>query len=49
MSHALDILYEDADLLVVNKPAGLLVHEAASAPNETTLVDLALAATRRTL
>ncbi len=26
---ALDILYEDADLLVINKPAGLVVHPAA--------------------
>jgi len=25
----LDILYEDADLLVINKPAGLVVHPAA--------------------
>ncbi|OGL66944.1 hypothetical protein A2856_00375 [Candidatus Uhrbacteria bacterium RIFCSPHIGHO2_01_FULL_63_20] len=42
-SPKLDILYEDPDLLVVNKPAGLLVHEAASAPGEKTLVDLVLA------
>lgn len=32
---ALDIRYEDADLVVVNKPAGLLVHPIPSCPTET--------------
>lgn len=31
----LDILYEDADLIVVNKPAGLVVHPAAGHPSGT--------------
>lgn len=31
----LDILYEDEDLLVVNKPAGLVVHPAAGNPDGT--------------
>ncbi len=31
----LDILYEDADLLVVNKPAGLVVHPAPGNPDHT--------------
>lgn len=31
----LDILYEDADLLVVNKPAGLVVHPAPGNPTGT--------------
>jgi 23S rRNA pseudouridine1911/1915/1917 synthase len=35
----LDILFEDDDILVVNKPAGLLVHAAASSPGEETLAD----------
>ena len=34
----IEILYEDEDLLVVNKPAGLTVHPAASV-KEPTLVD----------
>lgn len=34
---ALDILYEDGDLLVVNKPAGLVVHPAAGNPDGTLL------------
>lgn len=34
----LDILYEDADVLVINKPAGILVHPT-SASTEETLVD----------
>ncbi len=33
----LDIVYEDADLLVVNKPAGLVVHPGAGNPNGTLL------------
>ncbi|HMN35994.1 MAG: 23S rRNA pseudouridine(1911/1915/1917) synthase RluD [Chiayiivirga sp.] len=32
---ALDILYEDAHLLVVNKPAGLVVHPGAGNPDGT--------------
>jgi 23S rRNA pseudouridine1911/1915/1917 synthase len=32
---ALDIVYEDADLIVVNKPAGMVVHPAPGNPDET--------------
>jgi 23S rRNA pseudouridine1911/1915/1917 synthase len=32
---ALDILYEDADVFVLNKPAGLVVHPGAGNPNGT--------------
>ena len=32
---ALEILYEDADLIVVNKPAGMVVHPAPGSPNGT--------------
>ncbi|MCK6599622.1 MAG: RluA family pseudouridine synthase [Bdellovibrionaceae bacterium] len=32
---ALDIVYEDKDLLVVNKPSGLVVHPAAGHQNDT--------------
>lgn len=32
---ALEILYEDADILVVNKPAGMVVHPAAGHPSGT--------------
>jgi 23S rRNA pseudouridine1911/1915/1917 synthase len=38
----LDILYEDTHLLVVNKPAGMVVHEGAG-HNEGTLVNALLA------
>ncbi|OGO93448.1 MAG: RNA pseudouridine synthase [Coxiella sp. RIFCSPHIGHO2_12_FULL_44_14] len=31
----LDILYEDSDVLIVNKPAGLIVHPGAGAQNNT--------------
>jgi 23S rRNA pseudouridine1911/1915/1917 synthase len=31
----LDIVYEDADVVVVNKPAGLVAHPAAGAPSGT--------------
>ncbi|MFV8784186.1 23S rRNA pseudouridine(1911/1915/1917) synthase RluD [Microbulbifer sp. SA54] len=34
---ALDIVYEDDDLLVINKPAGLVVHPAAGNPDGTLL------------
>ena len=32
---ALDIVYEDGDLLVINKPAGMVVHPAAGNPDGT--------------
>jgi 23S rRNA pseudouridine1911/1915/1917 synthase len=32
---ALDILYEDSDIVVVNKPAGLVVHPAPGNPDRT--------------
>lgn len=32
---ALDIVFEDADLIVVNKPAGMVVHPAPGTPNGT--------------
>ena len=35
LSLALDIVFEDADLLVVNKPAGLVVHPAVGHANDT--------------
>jgi len=38
----LDVLYEDAELIVVNKPAGLVVHPAAGHPDGT-LVNALLA------
>ncbi|MEZ5436173.1 MAG: 23S rRNA pseudouridine(1911/1915/1917) synthase RluD [Pseudomonadales bacterium] len=34
---ALDIVYEDAALLVINKPAGLVVHPGAGSPDGTML------------
>jgi 23S rRNA pseudouridine1911/1915/1917 synthase len=37
----LDIIYENKDFVVVNKPAGLVVHEGAGETGET-LVDLVL-------
>ncbi len=40
MATKLNIVYENDDILVINKPAGLLVHAAASSPEEKTLVDL---------
>ena len=39
---ALDILYEDGDLLVLNKPAGMVVHPAPGNPDKT-LVNALLA------
>ena len=39
---ALDILHEDADLLVLNKPAGMVVHPAPGNPDNT-LVNFLLA------
>jgi 23S rRNA pseudouridine1911/1915/1917 synthase len=41
-SITLDIVFEDDDLLVINKPAGLVVHPAPGHPNET-LVNALLA------
>ena len=32
---ALDILYEDKDLIVLNKPAGMVVHPAPGSPRDT--------------
>lgn len=37
---AIPILYEDSSCLVVNKPAGITVHPAASTKNETTLIEV---------
>jgi len=31
----LDVIYEDADLIVVNKPAGMVVHPAPGSPDQT--------------
>jgi 23S rRNA pseudouridine1911/1915/1917 synthase len=39
---ALDVIYEDDDLIVVNKPAGMVVHPAPGNP-DTTLVNALLA------
>lgn len=41
----LDIVFEDADLLVINKPSGLVVHPAAGHRNDT-LVNALLAYTK---
>ncbi|MFA4845400.1 MAG: RluA family pseudouridine synthase [Patescibacteria group bacterium] len=38
----LDILYQDDDILVINKPAGLLVHEAFKDEMRATVVDALL-------
>ncbi len=35
----LDIVYQDNDLLVINKPAGLLVHDSNEKETRTTVVD----------
>jgi len=35
---AFEVLAEEPDFLVINKPAGLMVHHATSAPDEVTLV-----------
>jgi 23S rRNA pseudouridine1911/1915/1917 synthase len=32
---ALDVVYEDADLIVVNKPAGMVIHPAPGNPDKT--------------
>ena len=31
----LDVIYEDTDLIVVNKPAGMVVHPAPGSPDQT--------------
>jgi len=36
----LEVLYEDSDIKVVNKPAGMLVHPTSSNQNEPTVVDV---------
>jgi len=36
---SIPVLYEDEDLLVVNKPAGLLVHKTGAKREEHTLID----------
>ena len=38
----LDILYENDDVLVINKPAGLVVHQGAGVKAEETLADILL-------
>ena len=38
----LDIIYEDTDCLVINKPAGLTVHKTSPGDPQTTVVDLLL-------
>ena len=38
MAQVVDILFEDNDLVIVNKPRGLLVHDAPGHENEPTLV-----------
>ena len=50
MNAKISILYEDADLLAVNKPAGLLVHRSKIANDETDfLLDRIAAQTAATL
>jgi 23S rRNA pseudouridine1911/1915/1917 synthase len=39
MGNDLHIIYEDEDVLVINKPAGMLVHEDGHSPHEGTVVD----------
>lgn len=38
----LDILFEDDDVLVINKPAGLLVHPTSASNKQVTLIDAVL-------
>ncbi len=40
----LQVLYRDDDVLVINKPSGLLMHPGAGHEHEPTLIDLILAA-----
>ena len=44
---ALDILFEDSDLLVLDKPAGLVVHPAAGQSRRHTLVNALIGPLRR--
>lgn len=44
---SLDILYEDADLLIVNKPSGLAIHQSHNHQGDT-LADLVISYLRRT-
>ena len=37
MAYPLEIVYEDEDMLVINKPAGIAVHASTRAPDELTL------------
>ncbi len=37
MTFPLDVRYEDADLLILNKPAGIAVHQSTRDPQEVTL------------
>jgi RluA family pseudouridine synthase len=37
MSFPLDVIYEDDDLLILNKPAGISVHQSTRDPEEVTL------------
>jgi len=37
---SLDVLYEDASLVVVNKPSGVLVHRSGEAPDRVTCMQL---------
>lgn len=39
LTPVLNVVYEDDDLLVINKPAGLLVHEALKDEHRATVVD----------
>lgn len=39
---AIPVIYEDADIIVLHKPAGLIVHPAAHTPPEPTVVDFLL-------
>ena len=38
----LEVIYEDADLVAINKPAGLTVHKTSANDQQTTLADLAV-------
>jgi 23S rRNA pseudouridine1911/1915/1917 synthase len=42
-TYQITVLYEDNDVLVISKPAGLLVHKANIGDSRQTLVDLAVA------
>jgi 23S rRNA pseudouridine1911/1915/1917 synthase len=44
LEHPLEVLYEDSDLLVVNKPAGVVVHPSAGHAQDT-LVNMLIAHT----